>query len=68
MKKSFVKPALETCEFVVAARLAASGLGGPHSAGVNGGSQCSLTASNGAKSCAAPSLSQSNVGNASCYY
>lgn len=62
MKKHFERPSFESCEFVVAARLQNSGgplLGGiAHDAG-NGGAPCTLTASNGAKACAATSTKNS---------
>ena len=65
MKKKFEKPTLESCEFVVAARLEGSGvLGGAHSNAPQ--STCSKVASSGPNSCAAPSTSQSSIGNMSC--
>jgi len=65
MKKKFEKPTLETCEFVVAARLEGSGVMGiGHSNGQK--SVCNQVASNGNFSCAPPSTSQSSIGNSSC--
>lgn len=58
MKREFVSPKLELCEFVVAARLnGSSPIGGAHDNSPN--SACSKVASSGPNSCALPSLSNS---------
>lgn len=64
MKKKYVNPTMEKCEYVVAARLEGSSIGIAHSAAPS--SDCTKTASQGTKKCAEPSVSQSNIGNTSC--
>lgn len=64
MKKKFVSPTIESYHYAVVTQLGGSGdtpsgpILGPHDAG-NGGAPCSMTASNGHKSCALPSLPSS---------